>query len=110
MSRVASFWNLAPVPSIKTAGSNRIVSVPCFAVMSNSKMPRTGVAAHVPWTIDDFDNCVELVLRARKRQAFDDVMTRVRRIEEGLILRSYLLWVSPTATMSSVMRFLASRP
>ena len=51
--------------------------------MSNSKVPRTEVASQVPWTIDDFDNCVDLVLRARKRQAFDDVMMRVRRIEEG---------------------------
>lgn len=84
MSRVASFWNLAQVTSLKTAGSNQTVSAPCSAVMSNSKMPRTGDASQVPWTIKDFDNCVELVLRARKRQAFDDVMARVRRIEDGI--------------------------
>ena len=36
------------------------------------------------WTMQDFDDCVRLVLKARKRQAFDDVMQRVCRIEEEL--------------------------
>ena len=52
--------------------------------MSNSKMPRTSGDHRVPWSIDDHDRCVELVLRARQRGAFDLVMNRVRRVEEGL--------------------------
>ena len=48
--------------------------------MSQSKMPRRSEKS---WTTIDFDQCVDLVLVARQRGAFDDVMTKVRRIEEG---------------------------
>ena len=51
--------------------------------MSNSKMPRTD-AEPSTWTVSDFDQCVQLVLVARSRGGFDDVMDRVKRIENGL--------------------------
>ena len=51
--------------------------------MSNSKMPRTD-AKPSTWTVSDFDQCVQLVLVARSRGGFDDVMDRVKRIENGL--------------------------
>ena len=54
-----------------------------FLEMSTSKMPRVEGQSYVPWTVKDYNDCVELVLRARQRQAFDDVMMHVRRIEEG---------------------------
>jgi hypothetical protein len=49
--------------------------------MSVSKMPRTG--SDSPWTPTEFDLCVNLVLTARRHGGFQDVMDKVKRIEEG---------------------------
>ena len=47
-----------------------------------SKMPRTG-SENDPRTPDEFDQCVGLVLLARRKGGFRDVMDRVKRIESG---------------------------
>lgn len=36
-----------------------------------------------PWTVQDFDACVELVVKARHHHVFENVMNRVHRIENG---------------------------
>lgn len=50
--------------------------------MSVSKMPRKGSESR-PWTPVEFDLCVDLVITARRRGGFQDVMDKVKRIEEG---------------------------
>ena len=53
-----------------------------FGKMSSTN-PRLDVIVAKSWTTDDYDQCVDLVIRARHRGALPDVMRRVHRIENG---------------------------
>ena len=52
--------------------------------MSNSKAAGSRVNYSVPRSVADFNQCVELVLRARRRGGLESVMNRVRGTEDGL--------------------------
>ena len=52
--------------------------------MSMSKQHKVDKGLEVKWTTEDFDRCVDLIVKAKQRPgAFESVMTRVNRIEAG---------------------------
>ena len=52
--------------------------------MSNSKAAGSRVNYSVPRSVADFNQCVELVLGARRRGGLESVINRVRGTEDGL--------------------------
>ena len=52
--------------------------------MSFSKQPKTEKRQAGTWSVDEFDQCVSLILKAKQRPgAFESVMKRVDRIQTG---------------------------
>lgn len=55
-----------------------------LSAMSFSKQPKTEKSQSGTWSIDEFDQCVSLIVKAKQRPgAFEAVMKRVNRIQSG---------------------------